>query len=196
LFKITLPILFPTYKKLNCTISLKFLSIKYGLQNKRYLRNFLEHMGTSLKCYLDCLWLYKNKILEKLLSGNIMDSLMVEQLFLVEFSRHLVLQLRGSSLVSQLLTWITSICMEGSMESCWLQGFFYADNGISPLAYSLVEEHNINWRWFSLLIQHHITSDCSGICIISDKHDGRPRLFDGKWFPENHFSNFPVFVCH
>jgi hypothetical protein len=21
-------------------------------------------------------------------------------------------------------------------------------------------------------------------------------LFDGKWFPENHFPNFPVFVCH
>jgi len=24
----------------------------------------------------------------------------------------------------------------------------------------------------------------------------RVRLFPGKWFPENHFPNFPVFVCH
>jgi hypothetical protein len=24
----------------------------------------------------------------------------------------------------------------------------------------------------------------------------RPRLFPGKWFLGNHFSNFPVFVCH
>jgi hypothetical protein len=23
----------------------------------------------------------------------------------------------------------------------------------------------------------------------------RPRLFDGKWFPGNHFPNFHVFVC-
>ena len=24
----------------------------------------------------------------------------------------------------------------------------------------------------------------------------RPCLFSRKWFPENHFSNFHVFVCH
>jgi hypothetical protein len=47
-----------------------------------------------------------------------MDSLIVEQLFLVEFSRYLVLQLRGSSLIGQLLVWIAPFCMEGSMKSC------------------------------------------------------------------------------
>jgi hypothetical protein len=82
LFKITLLILFPAYnKKSNCIISLKFLTIKHELQNKRYLMNFLEHMKTHLKCYLDCFSLYKNQILGQLLSRNIMDSLIVKHCF-------------------------------------------------------------------------------------------------------------------
>jgi hypothetical protein len=74
-------------------------------------------MRTHLKCYLDCLCLYKNQIHEQLLSGNIMDNLMVKHLFFVVFSRHLVLQLRGSTLLSQLSVWMTPICMEGLMGS-------------------------------------------------------------------------------
>jgi hypothetical protein len=48
---------------------------------------------------------------------------------------------------------------------------FDTDNEIFLLAYApLEEENNVNWRWFSLLIQHHVTGDLSGICIILDRH--------------------------
>jgi hypothetical protein len=82
LLKITLLILFPVYnKKSNCIISLKFITIRHELQNKRYLMNFLEHVKTHLKCYLDCFLLYKNQILGQLLSGNIMNNLIVKNCF-------------------------------------------------------------------------------------------------------------------
>ena len=82
LFKITLLILFLAYnKKSNRIISLKFITIRHELQNKRYLMNFLEHVKTHLKCYLDCFLLYKNQILGQLLSGNIMNNLKVKNCF-------------------------------------------------------------------------------------------------------------------
>jgi len=28
------------------------------------------------------------------------------------------------------------------------------------------------------------------------KNTFRPRLFPEKWFPGNHFPNFPMFICH
>lgn len=46
---------------------------------------------------------------------------------------------------------------------------FNIDNEIFPLQI-VKEENNVNWRWFLLLIQLHITGDCSDICIISDIH--------------------------
>jgi hypothetical protein len=128
-------------------------------------------MRTHLKCYLDCLCLYKNQIHEQLLSGNIMDNLMVKHLFFVVFSRHLVLQLRGSTLLSQLSVWMTPICMEGLMGSYWLQLLLIQIMRFFLWLYTIVkEENNVNWRWFLLFIQLHIIGDCSGICIISDIH--------------------------
>ena len=37
-----------------------------------------------------------------------------------------------------------------------------------------------------------------GGVIVPDMNNSilRVRLFPGKWFPRNHFPNFPVFVCY
>jgi len=59
---------------------------------------------------------------------------------------------------------------------------FYTNNEILSLAYAPIEEeNNVNWRWFSLHIQHHITSDFSGICIISDRHVGIKHEMTTVW---------------
>jgi hypothetical protein len=59
---------------------------------------------------------------------------------------------------------------------------FDTDNEIFLLAYAPIEEeNNVNWRWFSLLIQHHITGDLSGICIILDMHVSIKHEMTTNW---------------
>lgn len=155
----------------NCTISSKFLTVKHRLQNKRYLRNFLKHMRTHLKCYLNCLWLYKNQILEQLLSGNIMDSLIVKQLCLGSVLQAFGPTIEGFKSCRPIISVNDTHLYKRFSRKLLIAVAFDTDNEIFSLAYAPIEEeNNVNWRWFSLLIQHHITGDLSGICIISDRH--------------------------
>jgi len=102
-----------------------------------------------LKCYLDFFWHYKNQILRILLSGNIIDNLIVKQLFLAEFFGDLILQLRGLTLIGQLSVWMAPIYLQGLGEKLFIVVDFDTDNRTLPLVYALVEEeNNINWRWF------------------------------------------------
>jgi hypothetical protein len=44
-----------------------------------------------------------------------------------------------------------------------------------------------------IIIYEKINSE---IFHVENTQAYRPCLFPGKWFPGNHFPNFPVFVCH